>query len=100
MNWYHWLIEILPAAYLARDLPSDYADYPLLVPAGHADIPVFGKSLALLAEGRKVLAVPHKAVALDDLLVMDEIVQGPMNLVEGRWPVLEDYAQNVALLLA
>lgn len=100
MNWYHWLIEILPAAYLAGDLPGDYAAYPLLVPAGHADIPNFGASLALLADGREILAVPHKAVAIDDLVVIDEIVKGPMNMVEGRWPVVEDYAQNVALLRA
>lgn len=31
-NWYHWLIDTLSAVYLARFLPREFAEYPLLLP--------------------------------------------------------------------
>ena len=31
-NWYHWLIDTLPAVYLSNFLPEEFSQFPLLIP--------------------------------------------------------------------
>jgi len=98
-NWYHWLIEILPAAHLAARLLQDLQNLPLLVPAKCLQIPQFREALDAVTQGRAVVAlddsVPYR---VGDLVVIDDPVRGPMNLVEGAWPVVSDYAQNADVM--
>jgi capsular polysaccharide biosynthesis protein len=94
-NWYHWLIEVLPAAMWTRGTDVIPADVPLLVPAFALERPTFRDALTAAANGRPVLPLgPKEQVLVTDLYVADPPVLGPMNLVSGAWPVPADYAQN------
>jgi capsular polysaccharide biosynthesis protein len=94
-NWYHWLIEVLPAAMWTRGTDVIPADVPLLVPAFALERPTFRDALTAAADGRLVLPLgPKEQVLVKDLYVADPPVLGPMNLVSGAWPVPADYAQN------
>jgi capsular polysaccharide biosynthesis protein len=98
-NWYHWLIETLPIAFLARRLPSEYEDYPLVIPEGIAGIATFRDSLELFRGGRDVIELGPGSHRFRRLLVIDDPVTEPMNLREGHWPDLPDYAYHPRILL-
>jgi len=99
-NWYHWLIEILPAAMLSNSLPYPYCDYPLLVSGDYARIETFRDSLELFRSGRKVVELDKSSnFIVDDLIVIDVPAQGPFNLEVGCWPKISDYQLNSEVLL-
>lgn len=98
-NWYHWLIEILPAAFLAESLPAEFGDFPLLVPAACQQYETFRASLALFTQGRPVTTLaPAVPAKVGRLVHIDSPVSGPMNLIAGRWPAPSDYSQNGEVL--
>ena len=100
-NWYHFLIECLPKAYLARHLPPAFQDFPLIVPEECDTIPNFAAALSHFAQGRPVFAVPagHR-VRVRNLITIDDIVHAPFNLYPGLWPDVSDYAQHDECLQA
>lgn len=99
-NWYHWLIEILPVAFLAENLPDEFSEFPLLVPAVSQKYETFRASLSLFTQHRKVVAMASATpVRVGKLIQIDSVVCGPMNLVAGRWPVAADYSQNGDILV-
>lgn len=98
-NWYHWLIEILPWALLAEELPEEFRGYPLLVPEVCLAYPTFRDSLALFSRGRSVVALPQARPArIGRLVQIDSVSICPMNLIEGRWPVPGDFSQHAPVL--
>ncbi len=98
-NWYHWLIEILPAAYLAHDLPPEFAEFPLLIPQEIAEQPTFRESLKLLSETRDVVALGQGTHHVDKLIAIDGLVREPMNMRLDQWPHVTDYAYHPGVLL-
>ena len=98
-NWYHWLIEILPMAFLAQRLPKEYAAYPFVIPKKIAQFRNFRASLELFLNGRTVVTINEIGFRFNDLIVIDPIVHGPFNLQEGIWPSREMYAYNRDLLI-
>lgn len=100
LNWYHWLIEILPAAFLAKRLPAHLQSLPLLVPEPCMTQNSFRESLNLFADGRQIVPLPVKSQSrVDRLIFIDSPVIGPMNMSSGTWPAVTDYSQNAEVLL-
>lgn len=98
-NWYHWLIEILPAGFLSQNLPDEYANYPLLIPEevyGHSN---FRESLELFRNGRTVKLLSKGTHCFERLIVIDCPVIEPMNMLPGCWPTPKDYSYNPEILL-
>lgn len=99
-NWYHWLIEILPTAMLAENLPIDYENYPLLVPEEHNELNSFRESLHTLKLKRKIIPLlSNRQYQVKNFIIIDSPVNGPFNLAKGMWPEISDYRQNENVLL-
>ncbi len=98
-NWYHWLIEILPMAFLAERLPDQYAIYPFIIPQKIAQIETFRDSLGLFLNGRKTSLIDEKGCLFKELIVIDPIANGPYNLRDGFWPTKEMFSYNPKLLM-
>jgi capsular polysaccharide biosynthesis protein len=99
-NWYHFMIEILPKALLAQNLPPEFADYPLLVPQECSDLPSFAQALAIFAGGRQIIPLAQKQpMHVESLISFDEVSLCPYNLVEGEWTVPADFGQHDDLFL-
>ena len=100
-NWYHFVIECLPKAFLAQTLPSEFDDFPLLVPEECMRIPSFSDALALFSAGRPLRFMRRdECVLVNRLVVFDEVSIGPFNLVPGLWPGIGDYCQHDKVLRA
>lgn len=99
-NWYHWLIEKLPAAFLAERLPRTFEDTPLIVHQDMLEIPSFRDSLALFARNRRIETIGDVPSRFDELFVFDSPVQEPFNMRPGRWPSPGDYAYNAEIMRA
>jgi capsular polysaccharide biosynthesis protein len=98
-NWYHWLMEILPTAFLAERLSKDYEIYPFIIPKKIAQIKNFRDSLELFLGGRKTIVIDETGGRFRDLIVIDPISNGPFNLREGVWPTKEMFSYNRDLLI-
>lgn len=99
-NWYHWLIEILPAAMLAGKLNPLYSDYNFLVPIEYEKYQSYRESLDIFLGGRNVtLLLPKKQYHVENLIFIDSPVHGPFNLNHGFWPKITDYKQNAEVLI-
>lgn len=96
-NWYHWLIETLPCAFMANRL-QELSDVPFVVPAKIMETPTFRQSLAIFLRGRKVLTIGSDPVRFDKLVVIGSPVNEPINLRKGCWPTEEDYGYNPEVL--
>ncbi len=97
-NWYHWLVDILPAAFFAQSLPSHFDDYPLVVPEPALEIPQCRESIELFAGERTLLPLHTDWFCFRDLITIDRMVQEPLNMRLGYWPAAEDYSFNPRLL--
>ncbi|MFX0547651.1 glycosyltransferase family 61 protein [Roseovarius sp. S1116L3] len=98
-NWYHFVIECLPKAYLAQRLPSEFDHLPLLVPEECRRIPSFADALALFSGKREVRFLKYNARNFaNELVVFDDVSIGPFNMAPGEWPSIDDYAQHDAEL--
>lgn len=98
-NWYHFVIEVLPKAYLAQTLPDTLRHLPLLVPDVCRSVPVFAEALALYSGERTVHFFSNRDIILAKrIVVVDEISACPFNLAPGLWPALGDFRQHDELL--
>lgn len=73
-NWYHWLIDFLPALYLARQLPPDFEKFPLLVPQAALNKAHWREILEKILCGRDLLPFGPDSYAKVQQLVW---VHGP-----------------------
>jgi capsular polysaccharide biosynthesis protein len=86
-NWYHWLVEILPAAVLLDRLPAALQDLPVLVPAAVLDRPAARDALETILPGREFLPVPREgAVHVARLVWIDSPVWGARTLRDDVLP--------------
>lgn len=98
-NWYHWLIEILPSAMLAKKLGNNFLDYPYLVPAEYNKYQSFRDSLEIFRLEREVIPLlTTTQYKVDDLIIIDSPAHGPFNLYKNYWPKVSDYKQNASVL--
>ncbi len=56
-NWYHWIVDTLPAVYLSRFLPSEYQHFPLLLPELGPEKLHWIETLAAANPGRKIITL-------------------------------------------
>lgn len=58
-NWYHWLVDGLPALHLANQLPEHLRDWPVLIPEQIYRFPTMVEALELFRNGRDVIVMPE-----------------------------------------
>jgi len=98
-NWYHFVIECLPKAWLVKRLPAEYEKLPLIVPEECKRLPSFADALGIFAAGRRLHFLRRgECIRVDRLVVVDEVSVGPFNLVSGEWPRIEDYSQHEGIM--
>lgn len=99
-NWYHYLIEVAPKAFLASLLPEKFNDFPLIVPKPAQSAGPFSDILQSLLPGRPILNFSNDSIHVRNLIVFDEVSHGPFNLDSGLWPKTPDYSQHENVLWA
>jgi hypothetical protein len=99
-NWYHWLLDILPSAYLAQSLPDRFKTYPLIVPQAALDMPQFRESVELFKGTRELIGIDTELYDFEDLISIDPILHEPINMRPGYWPETSDYSFNPRVLMA
>jgi len=100
-NWYHWLIEILPRAFMANMLPEKYIKHPFIVPPECNQYSSFRDSLAVFIGDREIISLEQeKQYLIKDYILIDSVVHGPFNMRAGYWPEASDYKQNNMVLNA
>ena len=100
-NWYHWLIEILPAAFLSERLSKDYDDFELMIPEHCIASGTFRDTIDLFASTRSRILMPFGInFNVEKLIGIDPVVVGPMNMQPSQWPEVADYSHNAEILLA
>ncbi|UYP67453.1 glycosyltransferase family 61 protein [Thalassobacter stenotrophicus] len=98
-NWYHWLIEILPTIMLMQNLPTDYDDYPLLVPEEILSGSTFRETLDLFIGTRPVIALDRDTTYhVGEMVVIPLPASGPFNMHDHQWPVPQDYVNNIGVM--
>lgn len=99
-NWYHFVAECLPKVFLARRLPVEFQDYPLLLPDECRSVPAFAEALSQFAVNREVIFLKRgEQCQAERLIVIDEVSVAPFNMYPGKWPQIEDYEQHDEVLL-
>ena len=98
-NWYHWLLDILPSAYLAQSLPERFKTYPLIVPQAALDVPQFRESVELLKGARDFIGIDTDLYDFEDLVSIDPILHEPINMRPGYWPETSHYSFNPRVLM-
>lgn len=98
-NWYHWLVEYLPLVHLSKKLPSDFDDYPLLLPTTILKIPQFKQSLDLVSTDRKVKFLDGTYYCIESLLQVDKLVTEPIFMRPGETLSKDDYAFRPSSLM-
>jgi capsular polysaccharide biosynthesis protein len=85
-NWYHWIIDILPSVFLARQLPNAFRDYPLLIPELALKNPAWLEPLELVRHGREIVPLPpEKYVRVEHLIWVDSPTSpGPLPINRTR----------------
>lgn len=91
-NWYHWLIESLPAAYFSLNLPNGLNKLPLVISSDIAELPTFRDSLELFRNNREVLILDSGDHLFSRLVAVDSLVEEPFNMRPGHWPKASDYS--------
>ena len=99
-NWYHWLIEQLPAAFLAERLPQSLADVPFVVPEHVLKVQSFNDSLSLFKGDRPVQTITQAPCQFETLYTLDSPIQEPIHMSAGRWPKPQDYAYHPEVMRA
>ena len=97
-NWYHYVLEIAPKAFLANYLPVKFNNFPLIVPAHAQTEGPFLEILKALLPNRHVLNLSHDSARVRNLVAFDEVSHGPFNLIQGSWPKLQNYSQHETVL--
>lgn len=99
-NWYHYILECASKAYLLRYLPDEFQQYPVILPAQALKIESYNTVARILLPNRTFLCPPKGVAKVGELIVLDEVSQGPFSLFEGEWPKMTDYWQHEDMLLA
>jgi hypothetical protein len=104
-NWFHWIIDTLPVVLALRDLPSEYASYPLLLPSGATAKDSWREALAAVNPGHPVLELPPEVfVRVGRLLMVDGVSNGfprPLDWPSGvpriavRQQAMGDYRNHI-----
>lgn len=63
-NWFHWLVDTLPSVYLARFLPQQFNEVPLLVPEVALRRDHWLESLKAVSDGRPIRPISSDAYHL------------------------------------
>jgi hypothetical protein len=86
-NWFHWLIDTLPGIYLAKFLPEQFNDVPLLVPAEYLERHHWQESLDAIAGGRTIIPIDKRTyVKVGNLIwVHGPTAKGNFNVGEQRF---------------
>ena len=81
-NWFHWIIDTLPTIYQARYLPSDYDEYPIILPRSVRSRKNWIDSLSCVLEKRPVHFVDDDGlVGVRHLLKLEPVTRpGPRPL--------------------
>lgn len=75
-NWFHWIIDTLPSILLARDLPEQYADYPLLLPSSGLEKDTWVAALEIVSGGRPIIPInPERLTLVKDLVRIDGVTR-------------------------
>lgn len=99
VNWYHWLIEILPMVMLSQQLGPEYDDVPLLVPSHILENPNFRDSFAIFRGDRPIISLdPDHCYEVGEMMAIPSPVYGPFNIAKSGWPQPDQYLQNVTIL--
>lgn len=61
-NWYHWLVDGLPALHLANSLPEHLRDLPVLIPEQIFRYPTMLDALELFRQHRDMIVMPEWAM--------------------------------------
>lgn len=99
-NWYHFVLECAPKAYLLRFLPEKYKDYPVILPKEALELESFVTVVQALLPDRRILCPEQGTAQVKELVILDEVSQGPFDLYAGYWPEMVDYWQHEDTLLA
>ena len=99
-NWYHFIIECLPKAFLSQRLPSEFDDVPFLLPVECREVTAFSDAISAVSGNRAMAYLPRgRRARVRELIVLDEVSSGPFNLIPGEWPKITDYSQSDEELL-
>lgn len=108
-NWFHWIIDNLATVFQARFLPSEFDDYPLLVPAPVKNRPNWMAALDIASAGREVVFVDdNQWIQVGDLVRIEAVTRAnprpQRSLYRARVGVLVepllDFRQTVITQLA
>ena len=97
-NWYHFVLEIAPKAFMANFLPAKFDKFPLIVPFQAQTDGPFAQILQALLPNRSILTLRCDSVRVRNLVTFDEVSHGPFNLIQGSWPKLQNYSQHETVL--
>ena len=97
-NWYHFVLEIAPKAFMANFLPAKFDKFPLIVPIQAQTDGPFLQILQALLPNRRILSLRCDNVRVRNLVTFDEVSHGPFNLIQGSWPKLQNYSQHETVL--
>lgn len=81
-NWFHWTIDTLPSVYLARFLPPEFDDYPILLPDSATTRAAWKEPLELVLGRREVKFLrENHYTAVGDLIWVDSpTCPGPLQV--------------------
>lgn len=87
-NWYHWTIDTLPSVYFAQYLPSQYDNYPLLLPETGVLRERWLEPLDLVRGNREVITLSDNRYSkVEDLVWIDSPSSpGPLPLRSSGRP--------------
>jgi len=78
LNYYHWMLEILSQLQFVEELPHEYIDYPILIPAASQNIPSIKALIESIGINRSFIYLNSlTAYKVKDLL----LIQAPNNLI-------------------
>lgn len=81
-NWFHWTIDTLPSIFLARYLPREFDDFPILLPESVSARAAWKEPLDLVLDQRdvKILRDNHYTVIENLIWVDSPTCPGPLPL--------------------
>lgn len=75
-NWFHWIIDTLPTVFLARYLPPNYDDFPLLIPSSAMGKDNWLSALKLVAGNREIVPIdPENITHVKKLIRIDSVTR-------------------------
>jgi len=96
-NWFHWTIDNLPNFFASRQLPSEFADWPLLVPEEGLSRRAWREAFELAIGDRPYIPVASDQLySVDRLIVMERITSpSPRLLGDQSVPRIAVHSQGM-----